>query len=73
MDTHKRTNQKADPIWKGIDRELLANALKTKRNVIDQIASGHLRVSPARARKIERATFGRVPASKLRPDIFGEA
>lgn len=67
--------------FEGIDRTLLANTLQSykppedkqqcTRNYIDQIAGGHVVVSAKRAKQIERATLGRIPAKILRPDIFG--
>ena len=56
--------------FSGVDRSLLAVKIKSSRNTIDQVATGLLRVSAARAREIEDATNGKVPASVLRPDIF---
>lgn len=58
-------------LFKGIDRKTLARALKTSRNVVDQFIGGFRQVSPRRARDIEKATGGKVPAKVLRPDIFG--
>lgn len=69
--------------FEGIDRDMLAAALQrmkdgkhTKsvcsRNYIDQVVSGHVKPSAKRARHIEKATLGRVPAKLLRPDIFGD-
>lgn len=40
------------------------------RTYVDQIAGGHVKVPAKRAKEIERATLGRVPAKILRPDIF---
>jgi DNA-binding transcriptional regulator YdaS (Cro superfamily) len=56
--------------FSGIDRAQLAKKIKSSRNTIDQVATGLLIVSAARARDIEKATAGKVPASVLRPDIF---
>jgi DNA-binding transcriptional regulator YdaS (Cro superfamily) len=59
--------------FKGIDRKALADLLHSSKNTIDQVATGHRRVSPRRAMEIEKATSGRVPAAVLRPDIWPEA
>lgn len=59
--------------FRGIDRDALCAALGImNRNVLDQIAGAFKQVSALRARRIERATGGKVPAAVLRPDIFGD-
>jgi len=61
---------KVKTAFAGVDRAGLAKKIKSSRNTIDQVAAGLLTVSAKRARDIEKATNGMVPASVLRPDIF---
>ncbi len=56
--------------FRDVDKKKLSAALNSTLNTIAQIAGGHLRVSPERAKEIERATQGKVHASVLRPDVF---
>ena len=74
----KPTKAQLDKAFAGVNREALAKALsktsrdkkrKCTRNVIDQIASGHSRVSAERAILIEK--YAGISRSVLRPDIFG--
>lgn len=66
-----KINKKAiKAAFAGVDRDKLVLDIKSSRNTIDQVAAGLLIVSARRAREIEDATDGKVPASVLRPDIF---
>jgi DNA-binding transcriptional regulator YdaS (Cro superfamily) len=63
-------NEKAiKAAFKGINRDLLAQAMGVSRNIIDQIAAGFV-VSPRRAKDVEIYTNGKVTRQILRPDIF---
>lgn len=62
--------QKIKEAFHDIDRVQLSIALGCTRNVIDQYACAAKLVSARRARLIEAATKGKLPAYILRPDIF---
>lgn len=49
----------------------LADALGVSQSLISQWKTGHRRISPETAARIERATNGLVTRAELRPDIFG--
>ncbi|WP_346347716.1 transcriptional regulator [Acidithiobacillus acidisediminis] len=49
----------------------LAEALGVSNSMISQWKSGHRRVSPETAIRIEIATGGEITRQDLRPDIFG--
>ena len=49
----------------------LAKALGVSSSMISQWKSGHRRISPETAIRIEIATNGAVTREDLRPDIFG--
>ncbi len=51
-------------------RRELADALGVTPPLISQWLSGHRRISPETALRIERATNGAVTREELRPDIF---
>lgn len=57
--------------FKEIDRYQLAMQLNSSVRYIDQVANGLNLVSPRRALIIEELTKGKLKASLLRPDIFG--
>ena len=52
-------------------RERLAARAKTTLGYLWQIAYGHSRCGPNLARRIEKASGGKVRARVLRPDLFG--
>ncbi len=70
MNTSILNKEKLIESFKGVDRKELAEKIGSSRNTIDQIARGHSITSAMRAKLIEHATNGRVPATVLRPDIF---
>jgi hypothetical protein len=54
------------------EREELANKCGTTVEYFWQIAGGHRKAGPVLAKKIQKHSSGRVKASVLRPDIFGD-
>lgn len=50
----------------------LAEAAGTKPVYLRQIAGGHRLASHKLARRLERASCGRITAADLRPDIYGD-
>ena len=68
----KQNRAKIKALFREIDRKTLAADLNSSVRTIDQYANGLLGVSALRAKQIERATNGKVPAAALRPDIFGD-
>lgn len=75
MDT---TQSKAGPdkfrrFWRNLKPErkkALAAACQTKPIWLTQIAGGHGQASPKLARALEAATFGKITAADMRPDVF---
>ncbi len=55
----------------GGTQELLARACGVSQSAISKISKSG-RASPVMAIKIDKATNGQVPRSKLRPDLFEE-
>lgn len=55
----------------GTTQDAFAKSVGVTQGAVHQWVTGKLKVTPEKAREIERATGGKVKRMDLRPDIFG--